>query len=538
MNEKSPQAQIASKIKAVNNILITVSRDPSVDELAAALGLTFMLDKISKHTTAVFSGKIPPAINFLNPEKTFEDNADSLRDFIISLDKEKASHIRLKAEEDYVRVYITPYKTTISDKDLTFGEGDFNIELVIVIGVDKREELDDAILTHGRILHSATVATINTNDNRDALGTISWHDASVSSYCELITRLDGDISDKSLIDEHIATALLTGVVSATDQFRNDRTSPATMSLAANLMSKGANQQLIATELSTADGESSGDGRAVNLQTDVSAESELSLNREDDPDQPSEPKPPDHPGYTSETTEEIIQANTYRVATAKSEAALATANTKLKDVTLPQPESDTQPAEPIESAEIAQPIEPVQPIEPAAPPVEATASEQPVDLRPGTLQSPPSSEMTEDQYQTDEVIPTQSESGLSHGTPYVEESIGAPINAAVMADEELPLTSDNPTISLESTEQHDRVIQPVDTTKSPDLDLPLPPPILTPGLGEMPPAYGADSIANLGLPPMPVGATDFSSLATTPPSSPASSDKPANNDPEQYQIPTY
>ena len=291
MNEKSPQAQIASKIKAVNNILITVSRDPSVDELAAALGLTFMLDKISKHTTAVFSGKIPPAINFLNPEKTFEDNADSLRDFIISLDKEKASHIRLKAEEDYVRVYITPYKTTISDKDLTFGEGDFNIELVIVIGVDKREELDDAILTHGRILHSATVATINTNDNRDALGTISWHDASVSSYCELITRLDGDISDKSLIDEHIATALLTGVVSATDQFRNDRTSPATMSLAANLMSKGANQQLIATELSTADGESSGDGRAVNLQTDVSAESELSLNREDDPDQPSEPKPP-------------------------------------------------------------------------------------------------------------------------------------------------------------------------------------------------------------------------------------------------------
>jgi nanoRNase/pAp phosphatase (c-di-AMP/oligoRNAs hydrolase) len=94
MNEKSPRAQIATKIKSVSNILVTVSRNPNVDQLAAALGLTFMLDKLGKHATAVFSGKIPPAINFLQPEKTFEDNADSLRDFIISLDKDKADRLR------------------------------------------------------------------------------------------------------------------------------------------------------------------------------------------------------------------------------------------------------------------------------------------------------------------------------------------------------------------------------------------------------------------------------------------------------------
>lgn len=46
----------------------------------------------------------------------------------------------------------------------------------------------------------------------------------------------------------IATALLTGIVAMTERFSNDRTSPETMSISASLMSAGANQQLIATEL--------------------------------------------------------------------------------------------------------------------------------------------------------------------------------------------------------------------------------------------------------------------------------------------------
>src|SRR5680860_797488 len=69
--------QIVEKIKSSTNILVTVSRDPSVDELSAALGLATLLNKIGKHATAIFSGSVPPAINFLDPEKVFENSADS-----------------------------------------------------------------------------------------------------------------------------------------------------------------------------------------------------------------------------------------------------------------------------------------------------------------------------------------------------------------------------------------------------------------------------------------------------------------------------
>src|SRR5882724_6170304 len=124
---QNARQQIVERIRQSTSILVAVGDNPSVDALAAALGLTLMLNKMNKHGTAVFSGQIPQAMQFLEPNKTFENNVDALRDFIISLDKEKADRLRYKVEDNVVRIFITPYKTSISEKDLQFGQGDFNV---------------------------------------------------------------------------------------------------------------------------------------------------------------------------------------------------------------------------------------------------------------------------------------------------------------------------------------------------------------------------------------------------------------------------
>lgn len=248
----SPIKQLTNKINQVSNILVTVSRNPSVDELASALGLSLVLTKLDKRSVAVFSGQIPPALHFLHPEKTFENNADSLRDFIISLSKDKADRLQVLPDGDYVKVYITPYRTKITPQDFKFSEGDFNVELIIAIGVASRDELDASIARHGKIFHNATTATLNIGQLHDGLGMISWQDNKSGCYAEMCYQLIEALGgQKSLIDEPIATALLTGVVSATDQFRNNFTTPAIMTLSANLMAKGANQQLITSELESA-----------------------------------------------------------------------------------------------------------------------------------------------------------------------------------------------------------------------------------------------------------------------------------------------
>ena len=69
MDTSNSKAAIVDKIKKSTTILVTVSHDPSVDALAAALSFSLMLNKIDKSATAVFSGTVPPAITFLQPEK-------------------------------------------------------------------------------------------------------------------------------------------------------------------------------------------------------------------------------------------------------------------------------------------------------------------------------------------------------------------------------------------------------------------------------------------------------------------------------------
>ncbi len=252
MNDgQSAKQQIVEQIKQNSNILVTVSANPSVDELSAALGLTMMLNKLNKHATAVVSGAIPPAINFLDPEKTFENSVDSLRDFIIALDKEKADHLRYKVEGDVVKIFITPYKTTLSEADLDFSQGDYNVEVVLAMGVDSKDDLDKALEAHGRILHDATVATL-TCGTPSTLGSISWNEAGASSVSEMLVSLSEALkSDKPLLDETVATALLTGIVASTDRFSNNLTSSKVMTMAAQLMAAGANQQLIAAKLEEA-----------------------------------------------------------------------------------------------------------------------------------------------------------------------------------------------------------------------------------------------------------------------------------------------
>lgn len=252
MDSGSARQQIVDSIKNSSTILVTVSTNPSVDELSAALGLTVLLNNLEKRATSVVSGAIPPAITFLDPQKTFANTVDSLRDFIIALDKEKADHLRYKVEGDSVKIFITPYRTKLSDKDLEFSQGDYNVELVIALGVKDQDHLDKALMAHGRILHDATVATISAGADPSTLGSIDWRDATSSSLCEMLVSLTEALkTDAPLLDEQIATAFLTGIVSATDRFSNERTSSRVMTMAAQLMAAGANQQLIAAKLQEA-----------------------------------------------------------------------------------------------------------------------------------------------------------------------------------------------------------------------------------------------------------------------------------------------
>ena len=240
--------EIVEQIRGVTNILVTVGKNPTIDELTAALGLTLFLNKTEKYATAVVSSKLPQSIAFLKPQEAFETTVDSLRDFIVSLNKEKADHLRYVVEGDEVKIYITPYRTTITSKDLTFEKGDYNVELVIAIGAANQKQLDDAIASHSRILQDAHVVSISAGKAASELGSARWNNPQASGASEMVADLIDSLKGNKQLDEHIANALLTGIIDQTERFSNPRTNARTMTIAANLMGSGANQQLVVSKL--------------------------------------------------------------------------------------------------------------------------------------------------------------------------------------------------------------------------------------------------------------------------------------------------
>ncbi len=304
MDQLKTKQQVIEKIKESSKILITVSDSPSVDALSAALGLTLLLDKQEKYATAIFSGAIPPAIAFLEPEKTFDNTTDSLRDFIIALDKNKADHLRMPQPEpgsDVVKIYITPYKTVITEDDLEFSQGDYNVELVIALGVDTQEDLDAALDNHGQILHDAEIITVTAGGQTSDLGGIDWHGAQASSLSEMVADLADTFKDekkKPLLDASIATALLTGIVAETERFSNEHTTSGAMTIAAKLMAAGADQQLIATELQQSQGVSAPEPIEEAPDEAPVETAEAVLEQEVAEETAPAPKPPEDTGLVS------------------------------------------------------------------------------------------------------------------------------------------------------------------------------------------------------------------------------------------------
>ena len=384
--------QVIEKINDAESILVTLSKKPNIDEIAAALGLTLVLDRMGKHVTALYSGEMPDEMKFLEPERTFEKNTNSLQDFIISLNKEKVDHLRYKIEGDFVRVYITPYKTKISADDLEFADGEMNVDLVICMNVMEASDLDAALSEHGRVMHDAGVINVSNSIPGRTLG-LEWNDGEASSVSEMIVKLMNKMGQE--MSQEIATALLTGIVAETERFSNEKTSPVTMTLASELMKAGADQQLVAAHVMPADKLAAADVTAAAVP-EVPAVPEVepgSIEVNDEVAEPSvEPaaqpvvEPAAAPSVELSPEQQLEQMISASVAPAAAPVMdeLAKAVPKVPEVPEAQPE---MMPETLAKVVPEVPVEPVAPVvEPVAPVVEPSAEAQLVAAVP-TAQVP-------------------------------------------------------------------------------------------------------------------------------------------------------
>ena len=227
-------------IERSQNILIIPS-SPSAqqiqgDSLASALALFFTLKKLGKNTSILIK-KIPEKFQFLiNLQPAF-----SSKEFVISIDgsEKEISEMRYEKNEKGLKIYLTLNKGEVSEKDvscLAFGQ---NPDLLITLGIRSAEDFTS---------YEAAILNIDNQPSNEDFGEINLIEIT-SSLAEISTNLIKSMgSGQDLIDENIATCLLTGIIYASQNFRSPKTRPQAFEASAYLIEKGADHQKIIQHL--------------------------------------------------------------------------------------------------------------------------------------------------------------------------------------------------------------------------------------------------------------------------------------------------
>lgn len=243
------QNQIIDLISRSEKILLLPSSPPDGDSIGASISLYLVLKKLGKQVTVVCSDPIPEVLQFLPNTDVVDNKAAVSSEVIITVDQGKvdADSIRTEIIDNKLNIIITPREGRVFKKDFTFGESDADYDLIITVDTAELVQIRDFYEQNVDLFHKIPVINIDHHVSNAHFGKINYVDIMAASTTELLLPLFEEMADreqKNLIDEDVATLLLTGIITDTGSFQNANTTPRSFSKAAKLISYGARQQEI------------------------------------------------------------------------------------------------------------------------------------------------------------------------------------------------------------------------------------------------------------------------------------------------------
>lgn len=247
--QNSNQKNIIELIKRSNKILVLPSSPPDGDSLGSAVALYMALRKLGKEVTVICADPVPDVYDFLPNMKIVGSKFMSSNDFIITIDckKIKLDKIKSAIEDDKVNIIISPLDGHFSEADISFNKGEISYDLIITVDTAELQQLRGIYENNTEIFHQVPVINIDHHISNTHFGKINHVDIMSSSTTELLCPLFEELAKDTgvdLIDEDIATLLLTGIITDTGSFQNANTTPKSFEVASELIAYGARQQEI------------------------------------------------------------------------------------------------------------------------------------------------------------------------------------------------------------------------------------------------------------------------------------------------------
>jgi len=252
--EVTPKAQIVELIRSANSILLLTHEDPDGDAMGSALGLRLALLKLKKQVDTVFVGEVPENLKFLPGYDAALAGLEGSNDLIFTIDTRstgedlRLGHKKL-IDKHQVMIIVSPKEGTLLPDDVTITRSRPKYDLVVMLDCADQKRIGSVLEQYPDLLYEVPTVSIDHHPTNSYFAKVNWVDLTATSTAEILHSLIEALGrNDTLLDESIATCLLTGITTDTGSFRHSNTTPKALTVAAQLVAAGAKQQEIIERL--------------------------------------------------------------------------------------------------------------------------------------------------------------------------------------------------------------------------------------------------------------------------------------------------
>ncbi|HBE90478.1 MAG TPA: hypothetical protein DDW41_04690 [Candidatus Andersenbacteria bacterium] len=237
-------------LNRASNVLLTVPVKSSLDAIASMIALFLTLQQSSQEPDnriidQVSVTHVPTSLQFLAGSSQVKTEPTQQPELVIDM---VGPHIIKNIQQQELnggtRLHITfPADTAISKDQLETTVRLLPYDAIIVIGASDLEELGPTFTKHADFFYNTPLINIDHRASNEQFGTVNLVDITTGSCAEVVFDF---ISARSpqLLNQDVATALYTGIVSGTDSFQKPSTTPRSFQVAANLFELHAKRELV------------------------------------------------------------------------------------------------------------------------------------------------------------------------------------------------------------------------------------------------------------------------------------------------------
>jgi len=245
-----PYKQAQDLVNKSSQILVVLPNNPSTDAIASGLALFLALEKMKKKIKVVCHDfRLSPSHNFLPKSQEIFSGLESLKKFIISLNvkKTKVEELSYDINDDNLNIYIKPKNGFFNEKDVSTSVGGFDYDLIFVLDSTDLDSLGKLYDNNAEFFFKTPIINIDHDPANDYYGQINLVDITSTSTSEIIFEFIKQMG-VDIMNEQVATNLLTGIISKTKSFRTTSVTPRSLAISSHLVASGARRDEIIKNL--------------------------------------------------------------------------------------------------------------------------------------------------------------------------------------------------------------------------------------------------------------------------------------------------